>query len=109
MGGPALIVVTLAGDLDDDAELAVAKAVEDLAHDLDATEILVGGNVLVSETFATASENDLLRGEAIALPIAIVVMVLLARRTRRGRHAVARRIRRRHPDARGARRRDAAR
>ena len=33
--------------------------------------------MLVSETFASASENDLLRGEAIALPIAIVVMVFL--------------------------------
>ena len=33
--------------------------------------------MLVSETFASASENDLLRGEAIALPIAILVMVLL--------------------------------
>ena len=39
-----------------------------------APEILVGGNVLVSETFASASESDLLRGEAIALPIAIAVM-----------------------------------
>ena len=39
--------------------------------------MLVGGNVLVSETFATASESDLLRGEAIALPIAIIVMVFL--------------------------------
>jgi RND superfamily putative drug exporter len=76
-GRAALVVVTLAGDLDEDAELAVAKAVEDVAHDLHATEILVGGNVLVSETFGTASEKDLLRGEAIALPIAIVVMVLL--------------------------------
>ncbi|MEO8695272.1 MAG: MMPL family transporter, partial [Acidimicrobiales bacterium] len=76
-GRAALFVVTVAGDLDDDAELAVAKKVEDLAHDLHATEILVGGNVLVSETFGTASEKDLLRGEAIALPIAIVVMVLL--------------------------------
>jgi RND superfamily putative drug exporter len=72
-GRAALVVVTLAGDLDEDAELAVA----DVAHDLHATEILVGGNVLVSETFGTASEKDLLRGEAIALPIAIVVMVLL--------------------------------
>ena len=49
----------------------------DLAHGLDAPEVLVGGNVLVGETFQTASENDLLRGEAIALPIAIVIMVLL--------------------------------
>ena len=76
-GRAALVVVTLAGDLDEDAELAVAQRIEDLAHELDAPEVLVGGDVLVSETFATASENDLLRGEAIALPIAIVVMVLL--------------------------------
>ena len=73
----ALIVVTLAGDLTEDDELAVAKEVEDLAHEIDAPKVLVGGNVLVSETFATASENDLLRGEAIALPIAIVAMVVL--------------------------------
>jgi RND superfamily putative drug exporter len=76
-GRAALVVVTLAGDLDEDAELAVAHHVEDLAHELDAPEILVGGNVLVSETFATASEKDLLKGEAIALPIAILAMVVL--------------------------------
>ena len=70
-------MVTLAGDLDEDAELAVARSVEDLAHELDAPEVLVGGDVLVSETFATASEDDLLRGEAIALPIAVVAMVVL--------------------------------
>jgi RND superfamily putative drug exporter len=76
-GRAALVVVTLAGDLDEDAELAVANQVEAIAHEIDAPEVLVGGDVLVSETFATASESDLLRGEAIALPIAIVVMVIL--------------------------------
>jgi putative drug exporter of the RND superfamily len=76
-GRAALVVVTLAGDLDEDTELAVANRIETLAHEIDAPEVLVGGNVLVSETFATASESDLLRGEAIALPIAIVVMVFL--------------------------------
>jgi putative drug exporter of the RND superfamily len=76
-GRAALVVVTLAGDLGEDDELAVAKQVGDLAHELDADEVLVGGNVLVSETFATASEHDLLKGEAIALPIAIIVMVVL--------------------------------
>jgi putative drug exporter of the RND superfamily len=69
-GRAALVVVTLAGDLDEEAELA-------FAHELDAPEVLVGGNVLVSETFGTASEKDLLRGEAIALPIAIIVMIFL--------------------------------
>jgi len=76
-GRAALVVVTLSGDLDEEAELALALQVEDLAHELDAPEVLVGGNVLVSETFATASENDLLKGEAIALPIAIIAMVVL--------------------------------
>jgi putative drug exporter of the RND superfamily len=76
-GRAALAIVTLVGGLDDDAEEAVADEVQDVAHQLDAPVVLVGGDVLVSETFATASEHDLLRGEAIALPIAIVVMVLL--------------------------------
>ncbi len=76
-GRAALVVVTLSGGLDDDAELAVAKNIEKLAHELDAPEVLVGGEVLVSETFKTASESDLLRGEAIALPIAIVAMIFL--------------------------------
>jgi len=76
-GRAALVVVTLAGDLDEEGELALAQRVEDLAHRLDAPEVLVGGDVLVSETFATASEKDLLKGEAIALPIAIIAMVVL--------------------------------
>jgi RND superfamily putative drug exporter len=76
-GRAALIVVTLAGNLSEDEELAVAHRVENIADGLDAPEVLVGGAVLVGETFQTASESDLLRGEAIALPIAIVIMVLL--------------------------------
>src|SRR3954453_22623753 len=73
----ALFVITFGADLDEDADLSVAHRVEDLARGLKAPEVLVGGNVLVGETFQTASESDLLRGEAIALPIAIVLMVLL--------------------------------
>jgi RND superfamily putative drug exporter len=76
-GRAALIVVTLTGNLTEDEELAVAHRVESIAHGLDSPEVLVGGAVLVGETFQTASESDLLRGEAIALPIAIVIMVLL--------------------------------
>jgi RND superfamily putative drug exporter len=76
-GRAALVAVTLAGNLDEDTELAVATKVKDLAHALDAPQVLVGGQVLVSETFGTASQDDLLLGEAIALPIAILIMVLL--------------------------------
>jgi RND superfamily putative drug exporter len=76
-GRAALLVVTITGGLDDDSELELAHRITDVARDLDAPEVIVGGNVLVSEQFGTASENDLLRGEAIALPIAIVAMIFL--------------------------------
>ncbi len=76
-GRAALAVVTIRGDLDEEAELDLAHQITDVARDLDAPKVLVGGNVLVSEQFATASEKDLLRGEAIALPIAIIAMIFL--------------------------------
>ena len=76
-GQAALAVVTLTGGLDEEAELALAHRVEDLAREIDAPRVLVGGNLLVGEQFETASERDLLRGEAIALPIAIIAMVVI--------------------------------
>jgi len=76
-GQAALAVVTIRGGLDEEAEIELAHQIAKVARDIDAPEILVGGNVLVGEEFATASENDLLRGEAIALPIAFIAMILL--------------------------------
>jgi RND superfamily putative drug exporter len=76
-GRAALAVVTVIGGLDEDAEVELAHEIADVARDLDAPDVLVGGNVLVGEQFGTASENDLLRGEAIALPIAFIAMIFL--------------------------------
>jgi RND superfamily putative drug exporter len=76
-GRAALAVVTFAGGLEEEAELELAHDIADVAREIDAADVLVGGNLLVGEQFETASENDLLRGEAIALPIAVFVMVLL--------------------------------
>src|SRR4051812_10455465 len=73
----ALAVVTVSGNLGEEAELALAHQITDVARHLDAPKVLVGGNVLVGEQFKTASEKDLLRGEAIALPIAVVAMIFL--------------------------------
>ena len=75
--GPPLPSITLTGGLDEEAELELAHEVEDLARDIDAPAVLVGGNLLVGEQFETASERDLLRGEAIALPIAIIAMFFI--------------------------------
>ena len=76
-GRAALAVVTIEGGLDEEAEVELAHEISDVARDLDAPEVLVGGNVLVGEQFGTASEKDLLRGEAIALPIAFLAMIFL--------------------------------
>jgi RND superfamily putative drug exporter len=76
-GQAALAVVTLTGGLDEEAELELAHEVEDVARRIDAPAVLVGGDLLVGEQFGEASEADLLRGEAIALPIAIIVMIVL--------------------------------
>ena len=76
-GRAALAVVTITGGLDEEAELELAHQIADVARDLDAPQVLVGGNVLVGEQFGTASERDLLRGEAVALPIAFMAMVFL--------------------------------
>ena len=105
-GRAALAVVTITGGLDEEAEVELAHQITDVARDLDAPEVLVGGNVLVGEQFGTASENDLLRGEAIALPIAFLAMIFLLGGLRAARHADARRARRRRHLARRARRRD---
>jgi RND superfamily putative drug exporter len=76
-GRAALAVVTVVGGLDEEAEVELAHQITDVARALDAPDVLVGGNVLVGEQFSTASESDLLRGEAIALPIAFVAMIFL--------------------------------
>jgi RND superfamily putative drug exporter len=76
-GRAALAVVTIEGGLDEEAELELAHRIAEVAREIDAPEVLIGGNILVGEQFATAAERDLLRGEAIALPIAIIAMVFL--------------------------------
>ena len=76
-GRGALAVVTVVGGMTEEAELELAQRIIDVARDLEAPEVIVGGNVLAGEEFASASERDLLRGEAIALPIAILAMVFL--------------------------------
>jgi RND superfamily putative drug exporter len=76
-GRAALAVITFTGGLDEESELQLARDVSDMARRIDAPNIMIGGSLLVGDQFKTASENDLLRGEAIALPIAIIAMVFL--------------------------------
>jgi len=76
-GRAALVIVRLAPRLDSTVEEKLAGEISSVARDIDAPEIHVGGEVLINEQFTTASENDLLKGEAIALPIAIIAMAFI--------------------------------
>ena len=80
-----LVVVQLEHDLSDDAEEAALTEVEEALRALpdglrdvapDATG-QVGGTSLIVEEITSQVEEDLATGEAIALPIALLVMVMV--------------------------------
>ena len=80
-GGAALVVVSYVNHLEPDAEHELANQVQDLAHALEAeaevTEVLVGGEPIVLQEFSEQAEEDLLRGEAVALPVAFLAMIVI--------------------------------
>jgi RND superfamily putative drug exporter len=84
-GDGFLVVVELEPDLDEDARdealAAVERRLDAVPADLadvapDATGV-VGGESLIVESITDQVEEDLATGEAIALPIALLVMVLV--------------------------------
>ncbi|MDY7105301.1 MAG: MMPL family transporter [Actinomycetota bacterium] len=76
-GEAGLIVVTIAGGLEDSDEIELAEEITHLAGEIDAPEVNVGGQIIIDEEFREAAERDLQRGEMIALPIAFVAMVFI--------------------------------
>lgn len=85
-GTAALVVVSFINGLDSGAEHTLTDQVIELVHGLEEIapetggggyEVLVGGEVVVFQEFETQAERDLLRGEAIALPIALVAMIFI--------------------------------
>ena len=80
-GQAALVAVSFTNGLDESAEHELADTVTELAHRVEAgsgaTTVEVGGVPIVQQEFETQAERDLLRGEAIALPVALVAMVFI--------------------------------
>ena len=72
----SLAVVELDPGLDEDAALAAADRVAAKLRTIDAPEVLVGGKLLAERTFAEQATEDAVRGEAIALVVLAVVLVL---------------------------------
>jgi RND superfamily putative drug exporter len=78
-GSAALVVVSFVNGLDPEAEHDLTDEIGEVAHRLDgeSVEVLLGGEPIVLQEFETQAERDLVRGEAIALPIAFVAMLFI--------------------------------
>jgi putative drug exporter of the RND superfamily len=72
-----LVVAQLSADLTEDATAEATAAITERLRDIDAPQVKVGGSALLEEEFQRATEQDLQRGEMIALPIAFVVMIVI--------------------------------
>lgn len=80
-GRAALAVVSFDNGLDTVEEEVLADEVVELAHRLVdtgvATDVIVGGETIVLQEFEQQAEEDLRRGEAFALPVALIAMVFI--------------------------------
>ena len=80
-GRAAVAVVSFANGLDPAEEEVLADEIVELSHRLVddgvADEVLVGGEPIVLQEFEQQAEQDLRRGETIALPIALIAMVFI--------------------------------
>ena len=80
-GNAAVVVVSYANGLEPVDIERLAEEVSELAHGLAANgltgQVQVGGETIVLQEFETQAERDLARGEAIALPIALVALIII--------------------------------
>ena len=84
-GDAALVVVSFANGLDLEQEHEVTDRVRAIAEELEGApgpdgpigDVLLGGETVVIQEFETQAERDLVRGEMIALPIALIAMVII--------------------------------
>ena len=73
-----LILVEMAGTADESSESVVhLHEVVDEANESPAFAVTVSGNATLSHDFITGSEKDLITGEAIGIPFAMVILVLV--------------------------------
>ena len=77
-GTSSIVVVSAEPDVAESAATELSEAVVDRFHEITVDDdVTVGGTMVISEEFRHAAEKDLQRGETIALPIALAVMVVI--------------------------------
>lgn len=73
-----LIMVQMAGTADEASESVVhLHEVVDAADQSSQFHVSVSGNATLSNDFITGSENDLVTGEAIGIPFAMIILVIV--------------------------------
>ncbi len=72
-----IIPVTLVGSLDEVTEHHEEYLELLSSHATSDTQILSVGSMTLNETFSTISEEDLQRGEAIGIPIALIILIVV--------------------------------
>ncbi|CAN5766211.1 MMPL family transporter [soil metagenome] len=72
-----VIPVTLVGDLDQVTEQHDAYIDILRSHDSDEITFVSVGNMTINEAFSTIAEEDLQKGEAIGIPIALIILILV--------------------------------
>jgi putative drug exporter of the RND superfamily len=77
-GHASLIVVSVRKDLDMMHQTMAADAMRDAAHNaVPSARVQVGGDLGVMRDGMTSSQQDLMRGELIALPILLIALVFI--------------------------------
>lgn len=76
-GTSTLVVVNAESHLATDQEQALTATVRDRLLAVGADDVRIGGSLVLEQQFQEAAERDLVRGEAIALPIAFVAMIFI--------------------------------
>jgi len=78
-GRAVVLQVELAGNLDGAAQDRAVERVSQRLRAIDAPRVLVGGEALATEEFQDQAQEDLERGEALALPFLLLLLLLVFR------------------------------
>lgn len=73
----SLVAVELDLELTDDEALAVAGEVAEILRELPAPDVLVGGELLSNEAFVARAIQDTAIGEAIAIVVLVILLVIV--------------------------------
>jgi putative drug exporter of the RND superfamily len=76
-GQASLVVVAVAPDLGPTVEGALVEAISSRLRAIDVPDVAIGGPLVMFDQFVEAAEADLQRGHTVALPIALVAMIII--------------------------------